>query len=275
MSDATSDRGAREASTLDLELTDHEADAGSAQRPRGKPGRRPKGSVPAVVADLPDKPDPAHVLTWRQRKVLQVIRESVQRRGYPPSMREIGEAVGLTSTSSVSYQLSTLQSKGYLRRDAGRPRTVEVRLPGHPAVRPEPEIDDDTPMDIASQEAAYVPLVGRIAAGGPILAEESIEDIFPLPRQIVGEGNLFLLKVVGDSMINAAIADGDWVVVRQQPVAENGDIVAAMLDGEATVKTFKRSADHIWLMPHNPAYAPIPGDEAEILGKVVAVLRRV
>ena len=275
MSDATSDRGAREASTLDLELTDHEPGAGSAQRPRGTPGRRPKGSVPAVVADLPDKPDPAHVLTWRQRKVLQVIRESVQRRGYPPSMREIGEAVGLTSTSSVSYQLSTLQSKGYLRRDAGRPRTVEVRLPGHPAVRPEPEIDDDTPMDIASQEAAYVPLVGRIAAGGPILAEESIEDIFPLPRQIVGEGNLFLLRVVGDSMINAAIADGDWVVVRQQPVAENGDIVAAMLDGEATVKTFKRSADHIWLMPHNPAYTPIPGDEAEILGKVVAVLRRV
>jgi repressor LexA len=275
MSDATSDRGAREASTLDLELTDTDPDAGAPQRPRGKPGRRPKGSVPAVVADLPDKPDPDHVLTWRQRKVLQVIRESVQRRGYPPSMREIGEAVGLTSTSSVSYQLSTLQSKGYLRRDAGRPRTVEVRLPGHPAVRPEPEIDDDNPMDIASQEAAYVPLVGRIAAGGPILAEESIEDIFPLPRQIVGEGNLFLLKVVGDSMINAAIADGDWVVVRQQPVAENGDIVAAMLDGEATVKTFKRSADHIWLMPHNPAYAPIPGDEAEILGKVVAVLRRV
>ncbi len=275
MSDATSDGGAREASTIDLELADQSAGTESAPRPRGKPGRRPKGSVPAVVADLPDKPDPAHVLTWRQRKVLQVIRDSVQRRGYPPSMREIGEAVGLTSTSSVSYQLSTLQSKGYLRRDAGRPRTVEVRLPGHPAVRPEPEFDDDTPMDIASQEAAYVPLVGRIAAGGPILAEEAIEDIFPLPRQIVGEGNLFLLKVVGDSMINAAIADGDWVVVRQQPVAENGDIVAAMLDGEATVKTFKRSADHIWLMPHNPAYTPIPGDEAEILGKVVAVLRRV
>jgi repressor LexA len=277
MSDATSDDGAREASTIDLELADVDADvdAESVERPRGKPGRRPKGSVPTVVADLPDRPDPAHVLTWRQRKVLQVIRESVQRRGYPPSMREIGEAVGLTSTSSVSYQLSTLQSKGYLRRDAGRPRTVEVRLPGHPAIRPEPGPDDDSPMDIASQEAAYVPLVGRIAAGGPILAEESIEDIFPLPRQIVGEGTLFLLKVVGDSMINAAIADGDWVVVRQQPVAENGDIVAAMLDGEATVKTFKRSADHIWLMPHNPAYTPIPGDQAEILGKVVAVLRRV
>ena len=118
-------------------------------------------------------------------------------------------------------------------------------------------------MDIASQEAAYVPMVGRIAAGGPILAEEPIEDIFPLPRQIVGEGTLFLLKVVGDSMINAAIADGDWVVVRQQKVAENGEIVAAMIDGEATVKTFKRSDDgNIWLMPHNPAYTPIAGNDA-------------
>src|SRR5215475_3430574 len=273
MSDATSDDGARQVLATDTELTGKGADA--AGRPRGKPGRRPKGSVPAIVADVPDKPDPGHVLTWRQRKVLQVIRESVQRRGYPPSMREIGEAVGLTSTSSVSYQLSTLQAKGDLRRDAGRPRTVEVRLPGHPAVRPEPEMDDEPPMDIASQEAAYVPLVGRIAAGGPILAEEAIEDIFPLPRQIVGEGTLFLLKVVGDSMVNAAIADGDWVVVRQQPVAENGDIVAAMLEGEATVKTFKRSTDYIWLMPHNPTYTPIPADNAEILGKVVAVLRRV
>jgi repressor LexA len=275
MSDVTSDSEAAQASSMEFDATDAEIELDSPERPRGRPGRRPKGSVPAVVAELPDKPDPDHVLTWRQRKVLQVIRESVQRRGYPPSMREIGEAVGLTSTSSVSYQLSTLQSKGYLRRDAGRPRTVEVRLPGHPAVRPEHDIDDDSPMDIASQEAAYVPLVGRIAAGGPILAEESIEDIFPLPRQIVGEGTLFLLKVVGDSMINAAIADGDWVVVRQQPVAENGDIVAAMIEGEATVKTFKRSADHIWLMPHNPAYTPIQGDQAEILGKVVAVLRRV
>jgi repressor LexA len=246
-----------------------------APRPKGRPGRKPKGSVPVIVPETPDKPDPDHVLTWRQRKVLQVIRDSVQRRGYPPSMREIGEAVGLTSTSSVSYQLSTLQNKGYLRRDAGRPRTVEVRLPGHPAVRPEADVDDETPMDITSQEAAYVPLVGRIAAGGPILAEQAIEDIFPLPRQLVGEGTLFLLKVAGDSMINAAIADGDWVVVRQQPVAENGEIVAAMIDGEATVKTFKRSAEHIWLMPHNPAHTPIPGDEAEILGKVVAVLRRV
>src|SRR5947207_5127763 len=152
-------------------------------RPRGKPGRKPKGSVPSVVTEMPEHPDPQHVLTWRQRKVLQVIRDSVQRRGYPPSMREIGEAVGLTSTSSVSYQLSTLQSKGYLRRDAGRPRTVEVRLPGHPAVRPEAEEPEEAAaLDIPSQDAAYVPLIGRIAAGGPILAEEAIEDIFPLPK---------------------------------------------------------------------------------------------
>ncbi|MDR2983422.1 MAG: transcriptional repressor LexA [Nocardiopsaceae bacterium] len=248
---------------------------GAEDKPRGRPGRKPKGSVPVPVPELPDQPDPDHVLTWRQRKVLQVIRESVQRRGYPPSMREIGEAVGLTSTSSVSYQLSTLQNKGYLRRDAGRPRTVEVRLPGHPAVRPEPAFDDDSAMDITSQEAAYVPVVGRIAAGGPILAEEAIEDIFPLPRQLVGEGTLFLLKVSGDSMINAAIADGDWVVVRQQETAENGEIVAAMIEGEATVKTLKRSDGHVWLIPHNPAYTPILGDDAQILGKVVAVLRRV
>jgi repressor LexA len=259
------------------ELDDMDTEQEGDDQRRSKPGRKPKGGVPVPVPDLPDQPDPDHVLTWRQRKVLQVIRDSVQRRGYPPSMREIGEAVGLTSTSSVSYQLSTLQNKGYLRRDAGRPRTVEVRLPGHPAVRPEPGFEDDEemPMDITSQEAAYVPVVGRIAAGGPILAEESIEDIFPLPRQLVGEGTLFLLKVVGDSMMNAGIVDGDWVVVRQQPVAENGDIIAAMIEGEATVKTFKRASNHVWLMPHNPAYAPIPGDEAEILGRVVAVLRRV
>ena len=253
-------------------------------RPKGRPGRKPKGSVPVVIPETPDRPDPDHVLTWRQRKVLQVIRDSVQKRGYPPSMREIGEAVGLTSTSSVSYQLSTLQRKGYLHRDVGRPRTVEVRLPGHPAVRPEagpgaaPVTDGEPPadgMDIASQEATYVPLVGRIAAGGPILAEQQVEDIFPLPRQLVGEGTLFMLKVAGDSMINAAIADGDWVVIRQQENAENGEIVAAMIDGEATVKTLKQSDGHVWLMPHNPAFTPILGDDASILGKVVAVLRRV
>jgi repressor LexA len=249
-------------------------------RPKGRPGRKPKGSVPVVIPETPDKPDPEHVLTWRQRKVLQVIRDSVQKRGYPPSMREIGEAVGLTSTSSVSYQLSTLQRKGYLHRDVGRPRTVEVRLPGHPAIRPEQNSNGDAELsadglDIVSQEATNVPLLGRIAAGGPILAEQMVEDIFPLPRQLVGEGTLFMLRVAGDSMINAAIADGDWVVIRQQESAENGEIVAAMIDGEATVKTLKQSDGHVWLMPHNPAFTPILGDDATVLGKVVAVLRRV
>ena len=257
--------------------------SGADVRPRGRPGRKPKGSVPVVITENADKPDPNHVLTWRQRKVLQVIRESVQQRGYPPSMREIGEAVGLISTSAVSYQLSTLQKKGYLHRDVGRPRTVEVRLPGHPAVRPETthepsrdeeEADEIPGIDIPSQEAAYVPLVGRIAAGGPILAEQAIEDVFPLPKQVVGEGTLFLLKVAGDSMIGAAIADGDWVVVREQPVADSGDIVAAMLNGEVTVKTLKRSGDQVWLMPHNAAHTPIPGDEAVILGRVIALIRR-
>jgi repressor LexA len=230
------------------------------------------------VSEMPDGPRDESGLTARQRRVLEVIKDSVQRRGYPPSMREIGEAVGLTSTSSVSHQLRTLQRKGFLLRDPNRPRAVVVRMPGSPAVAAEP--DNDSYEMAGGQETqsrpapAYVPLVGRIAAGGPILAEEAVEDVFALPRQLVGEGTHFLLNVTGDSMIEAAIADGDWVVVRQQPVAENGDIVAAMIDGEATVKTLKRRDDKVWLMPHNPAYDPIPGDDATILGRVVAVLRK-
>ncbi|HLV74836.1 MAG TPA: transcriptional repressor LexA [Vulgatibacteraceae bacterium] len=227
------------------------------------------------VRQLPDGPMDESGLTQRQRMVLEVIRDSVQRRGYPPSMREIGEAVGLTSTSSVSHQLRTLQRKGFLRRDPNRPRAVEVRVPGTTPVRTDEEtFDAGAPSSTAQPTPAYVPLVGRIAAGGPILAEESVEDVFTLPKQLVGEGTHFLLKVTGDSMIDVAIADGDWVVVRQQPVAEQGDIVAAMIDGEATVKTFKRRDGHIYLMPQNPAYEPIPGDDASILGRVVAVLRK-
>ena len=205
-------------------------------------------------------------LTERQRRVIEVIRDSVQRRGYPPSMREIGQAVGLSSTSSVAHQLMALERKGFLRRDPHRPRAYEVR--GMDVVRPVPESSTGRPA------TSYVPLIGRIAAGGPILAEQSVEDVFPLPRQLVGDGELFVLKVSGDSMVEAAICDGDWVTVRRQPVAENGDIVAAMIDGEATVKRLKREDGHIWLMPHNAAYEPIPGDSATILGKVVAVLRR-
>jgi repressor LexA len=224
------------------------------------------------VKDFPDAPADASGLTPRQRKVLDVIRGSVDRRGYPPSMREIGEAVGLTSTSSVAHQLAALERKGFLRRDPNRPRAVDVRSPDE--VTPSHEYDETGSGD-ARPTPTFVPLVGRIAAGGPILAEEAIEDVFPLPRELVGEGALFLLRVAGDSMVDAAICDGDWVVIRQQPVADNGDIVAALIDGEATVKTYKRREGHIWLMPHNPAYEPIPGDEATVLGRVVAVLRRV
>ncbi|KKW62360.1 transcriptional repressor LexA [Mycolicibacterium elephantis] len=210
-------------------------------------------------------------LTERQRTILEVIRASVTSRGYPPSIREIGDAVGLTSTSSVAHQLRTLERKGYLRRDPNRPRAVDVRGADDNMTHP---VTDVAGSD-ALPEPTFVPVLGRIAAGGPILAEEAVEDVFPLPRELVGEGSLFLLKVVGESMVDAAICDGDWVVVRQQNVAENGDIVAAMIDGEATVKTFKRTGGQVWLMPHNPAFDPIPGNEAAVLGKVVTVIRKV
>ncbi|OJZ71324.1 repressor LexA [Mycobacterium paraffinicum] len=210
-------------------------------------------------------------LTERQRTILNVIRASVTSRGYPPSIREIGDAVGLTSTSSVAHQLRTLERKGYLRRDPNRPRAVDVRGADDDVAAPATDVGGSD----ALPEPTYVPVLGRIAAGGPILAEEAVEDVFPLPRELVGEGTLFLLKVVGDSMVEAAICDGDWVVVRQQNVADNGDIVAAMLDGEATVKTFKRAGGQVWLMPHNPAFDPIPGNEATVLGKVVTVIRKV
>lgn len=210
-------------------------------------------------------------LTARQRTILDVIRASVTERGYPPSIREIGDAVGLTSTSSVAHQLRTLERKGYLRRDPNRPRAVDVRGPESAGGAPVTEVAGSD----ALPEPTFVPVLGRIAAGGPILAEEAVEDVFPLPRELVGEGELFLLKVVGESMIDAAICDGDWVVVRQQHVADNGDIVAAMIDGEATVKTFKRTDGQVWLMPHNRLFDPIPGNDAVILGKVVTVIRKI
>lgn len=240
----------------------------------------------AAVTALPLRDDDSlRTPTVRQRRILEVIRNSIDRRGYPPSLREIGEAVGLTSASSVAHQLVALERKGFIRRDPKSPRAMEILSPdraeGSPGYRkhPEPVIPDDdidvTGMGDARPEASYVPVLGRIAAGVPITAEEVVEDVFPLPRQIVGEGPLFLLKVVGDSMIDAAICDGDWVVVRQQPSGENGDIVAAMIDGEATVKTLNRHSKGILLMPANPAYDPIDGSEAIILGKVTAVLRRI
>ncbi len=232
----------------------------------------------ADIHELPERPV-QRGLTGRQRKVLLVIRNSVESRGYPPSLREIGQAVGLTSPSSVAHQLGALERKGYLRKDPNRPRALEIvalpeNFPPPPGGEPEAATVDETGSGDACPPATYVPVLGRIAAGVPITADEVVEDVFPLPKQLVGEGDLFLLKVSGDSMVDAAICDGDWVVVRQQPTADNGEVVAALLDGEATVKTFKRIDGHVWLLPHNPAYEPIAGDDATILGKVTAVLRR-
>jgi len=247
--------------------------------------RQGSASTRRTVSELPDGPPDATGLTPRQQRVLATIKDSIEKRGYPPSMREIGQAVGLTSSSSVAHQLRVLEEKGFLKRDPNRPRALEVFLPEVMAARrsigsiagseASESSYDETGVGDARPEAAYVPMVGRIAAGGPILAEETLEDVFPLPKQLVGEGTLFLLEVRGDSMIDAAICNGDYVVVRQEQTAENGEIVAALIDGEATVKTFSRKEGHVWLLPHNPAYEPIDGTHATILGKVTAVLRRI
>ena len=236
--------------------------------------------TPGAVTTLPDGPPDATGLTARQTKVLETIRDAVQLRGYPPSMREIGQAVGLTSTSSVAHQLKVLEEKGFIKRDGSRPRALEVFLPESMAARRSISSADDTGIDETGvgdslPAASYVPVLGRIAAGAPILAEEQVEDVFPLPKQLVGEGELFLLEVSGDSMIEAAICNGDYVVIRKEQTAENGDIVAALIDGEATVKTFQRKNGQVWLLPHNDAFDPIDGTHATILGIVTAVLRKV
>jgi repressor LexA len=202
-------------------------------------------------------------LTERQRKILAMIRETVAEHGYPPSIREIGEAVGLTSPSAVHMQLEALERKGFIRRDPTKPRTIAVHMEGMP----------DAPKPLP----AYVPIIGQIAAGVPITAEEQVEELVPLPRDLVGQGELFMLKVSGDSMVEAGVFDGDYVVVRSQPNAMEGEMVAAMLQGqeaEATVKHFSRKGGRVRLLPANPAYEPIQGDEVTILGVVVTVLRR-
>lgn len=206
-------------------------------------------------------------LTSRQAAVVEFIEQTVARKGYPPSMREIGAAVKLRSTSSVAHQLMTLERKGFVERDPHRPRAYRVRRRFTADTDHSGPARPDGPM-------AEVPLLGRIAAGPPILADEVVEDVLSLPRQLVGEGELFALTVVGDSMIDAAIHDGDIVTVRRQQTADHGDVVAALLDGEATVKRLHREAGEVWLMPANPAYQPLRGDQAHILGKVVALMRR-
>ena len=224
-----------------------------------KPKKAPAPSK--KISELPDGPADQHGLTPRQLKILQVIKTAVEDQGYPPSMREIGEKAGLSSTASVTYQLQILEEKGWIRRDASRGRAIEITLPGQDG--------EAAPQD----KTRLIPLVGRIAAGNPILAEQEVEEVLPLPESIVGKGDLFLLQVKGDSMIDAAICDGDYVVIRAQKSAEKGEIVAAMIDGEATVKTWSKKEGHFWLLPANDNYAPIPADNAEILGKVTAVLR--
>ncbi len=255
----------------------------------------------------PGELDPEHDLTSRQRDVIQAIVGFRQEHQYGPSVRDIAQAIGL-GPSGVHHHLKVLRQKGWLSGGTGQARTSVVLAPGHPVIevieprqakgairaarsraagsREARKAGDPastagtagTPRPagtVGTQNAAYVRLLGEIAAGYPRDANQSVEDVFPLPKQLVGEGDLFLLKVVGDSMIDAAIADGDWVVVREQQVAENGEIIAAMIEGEATVKSYRMSDGHIWLIPHNPAFAPIQGDGATILGKVVSVLRRV
>ncbi|MGK4218057.1 transcriptional repressor LexA [Kocuria marina] len=238
-------------------------------------------------------------LTPRQARILGAVQRCITTRGYPPSMREIGDTVGLASLSSVTHQLGQLEKWGYLRRDPRRPRAMEVlrplsaeeldrhlgpaddpagsveSLPTRYAGAASPAVHTMGDLPAADDDDAMVPvpLVGRIAAGGPITAEQSVEEVYSLPRQFVGHGQLFMLKVSGDSMIDAAICDGDWVVVRQQNSAENGDVVAALLDDEATVKTFRQRDGHTWLLPQNTRYEPILGDHATVMGKVVSVFR--
>jgi repressor LexA len=214
---------------------------------------------------MPDDPSPdLPRISAKQERVLAVIRAWIEQYGYPPTVREIGRAVGLGSPSSVAHHLKALQRHGLLRRDAHAPRAVDIR--GARAGNASRE---------GHKPAIRVPLLGAIAAGTPILAEQLVEDELTLPPSLVGHGTLFALNVRGDSMIEAAICDGDVVVVRQQAVAENGDIVAAMIDEEATVKVYRTRDGHVDLVPRNPRYEPIPGDHAVILGKVVCVLRRI
>lgn len=279
-------------------------------------------------------------LTDRQLRILGTIREGINDRGFPPTVREIAMTVGLSSPSSVQYQLDILEQAGLIQRDARRSRTIEVTERGNqlnletgrleessapthtsqhilsrtsahtsthtsantythasdhhclphshlsaatsphirsvPTESPSDSINEAQHKNIYEQfssDTVFAPLVGTIAAGTPILAEQCIDDTFPLPRQLTGRGKMFILRVKGESMIDAAICDGDYVVIREQPVAEQGEIVAAMIDGEATVKVFRKQDGHVWFLPCNDAYEPIFGDDATILGRVVSVLR--
>ena len=208
-------------------------------------------------------------LTERQRQTLSFIAETTADRGYPPSVREICDALGLASSSTVHSHLQALQRKGYLRIDPTKPRAIELHF------------DPDTGLAVDRRPARSVPLLGRVAAGVPIMAEEHVEEIYPMPADLVGDGNIFMLEVKGDSMIEAGIFDGDLVIVRQQPTAHSGEIVAAMMPSEygdtseATVKTIRHRGSAIVLEPANPTLEPFEAPAGtEILGRVVGVFRR-
>jgi repressor LexA len=205
-------------------------------------------------------------LSARQQALLDFVTRYQQGRGFMPSMREIADALGYRSVGSVHYQLHELDRRGYIRHEPNRPRAFMIR-----ANRMREPLGE---VSLKVKEIVMVPVLGRIAAGRPMLAEENLEDTFPLPRVLVGYGEAFLLRVVGDSMIDAAILDGDWVAIRSQAMADDGQMVAALIDEEATVKVLRHRAGHVWLEPRNPNYAPVSGDNAAILGVVVAVVRR-
>ncbi|GAA0252078.1 transcriptional repressor LexA [Saccharothrix mutabilis subsp. mutabilis] len=206
----------------------------------------------------------ASALPERQQRILVAIRDWVSAHGYSPSTRQIGDAVGLRSSSSVSKHLAALEDKGFLRRSDTMTRPIDVRM-----------FLAGTGAPTAGTDSVPVPVVGDIAAGVPIAADEHVDDVLKLPRELTGRGTVFALRVRGDSMVDAAICDGDIVVVKQQPEAHSGQIVAAMIDGEATVKVFRRRGGHVVLEARNPAYQDIDGDGASILGVVVSVLRSV
>lgn len=241
-------------------------------------------------------------LSPRQEQVYDAIRRHMSEHGFAPTLREIGDMVGLKSPSSVKHQLHCLEELGLLKVNAGKGRAIELidtsetnpittsssasahndspqQIPSESAkiyAFPSTPVDfDNADISESIAQSHDIPLVGRIAAGTPITAEQHIDDVMRLPQRLTGEGNLFMLEVHGDSMIDAAICDGDFVVVREQHTAQNGDIIAALLDDEATVKTFRKDNGHVWLMPHNPAYSPIDGTHATIMGKVVTVLRKI
>ncbi|BDG35275.1 transcriptional repressor LexA [Saccharococcus caldoxylosilyticus] len=201
-------------------------------------------------------------LSKRQQQILDFIKKEVKTKGYPPSVREIGEAVGLASSSTVHGHLARLESKGYIRRDPTKPRAIEI-------------LDPDFTASKEKEDVVSVPMIGKVTAGQPITAIENIEDYFPLPKRLVSaEDQVFMLEVMGDSMIEAGILDGDYVIVRQQSSADNGDIVVAMTeDNEATVKRFFKEKDHIRLQPENSNLEPIIVRNCTILGKVIGVYR--